>query len=255
MGETRDGVLGMESMLNDNYGTGALKTESILDPVLAEVCLKWFNVTCGSCFDPFAGDSVFGYVSGHLGYPFEGIELRTEQAELNQSRLDDAGLSGKYHCDDAINIDRYIDDETKDFLFMCPPYYDLEQYSKLENDLSNIGTYEEFNDKISQCINKAVNKLKSDRFAVCVVGEIRGKKGGYQNFVSDTINNFIDAGMLYYNDIILATQMGSSPRRAPRTMRNRKISKVHQNVLVFYKGDMKNIQNNFEDLYFEEVLE
>ena len=254
-GETRKNLIGISPMCTDAYGRKRCKTESILDPVLAEVCLTWFNIGGGSAFDPFAGDSVFGYVSAHLGYPFEGIELRTEQAELNQKRLDDDDLTGLYHCDDALNIDRYINDKTKDFLFTCPPYYDLEQYSELDDDLSNMESYEEFNDKISQCISKAVNKLKDDRFAVCVVGEIRNKKGGYQNFVSDTINNFINAGMIYYNEIILSSPLGSAPVRAGSYMKNRKIVKVHQNVLVFYKGDVNNIKNNFENIMIAGVIE
>ncbi len=116
-------------------------------------------------------------------------------------------------------------------------------------------SYEEFNDKISQCISKAVNKLKDDRFAVCVVGEIRGKSGGYQNFVSDTINNFINAGMVYYNELILSTALGTAPVRAGVYMKNRKVVKVHQNVLVFFKGDTGTIKDNYENIMFEEVIE
>lgn len=256
-GETRKDLIGYSALCTNQYvyGTPGCKGESILDPVLAEVCLKWFNVNGGSSFDPFAGDSVFGYVSSYLGYQFEGIELRTEQAELNQKRLDDCGLKGTYHCDDAINIDKYIDDNSKDFLFTCPPYYDLEQYSDLKNDLSNMESYEEFNDKISKCIGKAVNKLKDDRFAVCVVGEIRNNIGGYQNFVSDTIKNFTQTGLIYYNEIVLSTSLGTAPVRANSYMKNRKIVKVHQNVLVFYKGNVDNIKTNFENIKIEEVLE
>ena len=45
--------------------------------------------------------------------------------------------------------------------------------------------------------------LKDDRFAVIVVGEVRGKDGAFYNFVGDTIEAFEKAGLFYYNEMIL----------------------------------------------------
>ena len=82
--------------------------------------------------------------------------------------------------------------------------------------------------------------LKNNRFAVFVVGEIRDKNGFYKNFVGDTIQAFLDTGVGYYNDIILYTVIGSLPVRVTKQFQPyRKIGKVHQNILVFYKGDPK----------------
>ena len=60
---------------------------SILDPVIAEVANKWFAQKGASTFDPFAGDTVFGYVSSKMGHKFTGIELRQEQCDLNNERI------------------------------------------------------------------------------------------------------------------------------------------------------------------------
>lgn len=228
-------------------------TTSILDPVLAEISNYWFALPGGEVFDPFAGDSVYGFVSAYCGYNFKGIELRQEQADLNQKRLVENNLPGTYFCDDALNIDKHIKDETQDFMFTCPPYYDLEEYSDLEEDLSNQGTYEEFNAIIAKCIKLSVKKLKPNRFAVCVVGEIRDDKGGYRNFVADTIKNFTDAGMIYYNDIVLLTPIGTAGIRAARTFATRKAVKVHQNMLVFYKGDMSKIKATFGEVEIGDI--
>ena len=84
-GESREGKLGIESITgNDKYGKTSLPSVSILDAVLAEIICTWFTPAgqCAIC-DPFAGDSVFGFVSAYLGHRFTGIELRQEQAELN----------------------------------------------------------------------------------------------------------------------------------------------------------------------------
>ena len=82
--------------------------------------------------------------------------------------------------------------------------------------------------------------LKNNRFACFVVGEVRerGAIGGYKNFVGETINSFFDAGLTYYNEMILVTPVASASMRAGRQFESsRKIVKTHQNVLVFAKGD------------------
>jgi len=132
-------------------------------------------------------------------------------------------------------------------IFSCPPYADLEVYSDDEKDLSTM-EYDKFREVYTEIIKKACNKLKNDRFAVFVVGEVRNKKGIYYEFVNDTIQAFKAGGMNYYNEIILANPIGTAPLRARNVFKKRKIVKVHQNVLVFYKGNQENIKNNFNDI-------
>ncbi|HEM1846749.1 TPA: chromosome partitioning protein ParB, partial [Listeria monocytogenes] len=59
-------------------------------------------------------------------------------------------------------------------------------------------------------------------------------------------------GIYFYNDLILLNSLGSGALRARRNMRNRKLVRIHQNVLVFYKGNPDEIQEHFPIL---EVLE
>lgn len=40
--------------------------------------------------------------------------------------------------------------------------------------------------------------------------------------------------------------------RANKMMQSRKVVKIHQNVLVFYKGDIKNLCKRLPDLVFED---
>ena len=84
--------------------------------------------------------------------------------------------------------------------------------------------------------------LKQDSFAVFVVGEIRDKDGFYRNFVGDTINAFISSGMKYYNEGILFTSINTASLRVTKQFEPyRKFGKVHQNILVFYKGNTNRI--------------
>lgn len=221
---------------------------SILDAVLAELMIKWFTEDGFTTFDPFAGDTVFGFISGYLKRPFEGIELRQEQVDFNQMQCNRENLNCKYICDTSENMDKYIENESKDFIFSCPPYADLEVYSDLKEDLSTM-SHEDFFKVYEKILKNTYNKLKNDRFAVIVTSEVRNKKGEYIRLVPNTINIMVEAGYIYYNDIILMNSVGTLPMRTGRHMNaGRKIGRRHQNVLVFYKGNPNNIKNNFSEL-------
>jgi len=231
---------------------------SIFDPVLAEVCYKWFCSLDGDILDPFAGGSVRGIVAGVLGYYYTGIDLRPEQVTANEHQwkeLNDRGDYGvpvKWIAGDSAEVIPGIEAQY-DFIFSCPPYHDLEQYSDDPRDLSNM-PYDTFLDKYRAIISHAVARLRDDRFACFVVSEIRDKHGWYRNFVNDTIQAFQDAGMQYYNEIILLNVAGSLPIRVGRQFQKyRKVGRTHQNILVFYKGDPKRIPDNFPDVEVSDI--
>ena len=222
---------------------------SILDPVLCEVLLHWFTEKKFKTFDPFAGDTVFGFCSSYKDRPFTGIELRDEQVKYNQNIINANGLDAKYILDDAVNLKKHIKKESMDFMFSCPPYADLEVYSDKVNDLSNMD-YCTFFEVIKQVYTDCYSVLKNERFAVVTVGEVRHKDTGcYIGLIPNIIHIMMDAGFHYYNEIILATPIGNARLRAGKYMNtNKKIAKIHQNVLVFYKGDPKNIKKHFKKL-------
>lgn len=140
---------------------------------------------------------------------------------------------------DSRHIDQHAAGVEADLVFSCPPYADLEVYSDDPQDISNL-SYEEFRSAYREIIAKSCSLLKQDRFACFVVGDVRDKRGNYYNFVSDTIQAFLDAGLSLYNEAVLLTSVGSVAMRAGRQFEiGRKLGKSHQNVLVFVKGDGK----------------
>ena len=230
----------------EKLGMGLTGT-SIFDPVLCEVIYNWFGRKGGVVFDPFAGGSVRGVIAELLGQHYIGIDLSQKQIDANQINADSFGVCPAWHCDDSKNADKYIPDDSADLLFSCPPYHNLEKYSDHPLDLSNMN-YDDFMSAYTEIINTSIRKLKENRFAVFVVGDIRDNKGAYRDFVSATKRIFRDAGLCLYNDIVLLEQYGTAPMRAAGTFNaRRKVVKVHQNVLVFYKGDIKKINGAFEN--------
>lgn len=233
--------------LAEKQGSKTLTGTSIFDPVLCEVMYKWFNVHEGSIFDCFAGGSVRGIVAEKLGYKYTGIDLRKEQIEANILNAKEMGLNPTWICDDSLNADLYVEDDSVDLLFSCPPYADLEVYSDDERDISNMD-YEQFKEVYRKIIDISCRKVKNDRFAIFVVGDVRDKKGYYRNFIDYTKECFNKNGFMTYNEIILLEQLGTIPLRARYVFKKRKVAKAHQNILIFYKGDINNIPCNYSNI-------
>ena len=240
------------SFTEEKYGIKPMTATSIFDPVLCELAYQWFNIPNGNILDPFAGGSVRGIVAAKLGFSYLGNDLSSKQIEANKINakevLQDSDLYPTWTNGDSLNIDKIAKDYKADMIFSCPPYADLEVYSEQEEDISNMN-YEDFKNTYKEIIKKSCDMLKEDRFAVFVVGDVRDKKGFYQNLVSDTIMAFWNCGVILYNEMILVNCVGTLAIRAARPFNSgRKVGKQHQNVLVFYKGNPKNIKKNYPEL-------
>lgn len=219
---------------------------SIFDPALCEVMYKWFCPDGGSILDPFAGGAVRGIVANFMGYHYTGIDIRKEQIDDNRSQALDilpVNNQPQYYVGDSNKVlGNWIADCEDwdepcghyDLVFSCPPYADLEKYSDLEGDISNMN-YADFLSAYRSIIAKSCFLLKDGGMACFVVGEVRDKKGNFYGLVPDTIKAFKDAGMAFYNEIIMVTPTGTAAIRAGGMMKNRKIVRTHQNILVFIK--------------------
>lgn len=236
LSETRDGEYGT---IGNGNGASLLNTinggTSNFDPVLAELIMKWFCKQGGAVIDPFGGEQTKGVVAGELGMEYHAVEIRPEQVEVDKEATQDYPKV-HYYCGDSTKISGIVQKRDFDLCFTSPPYYDLEIYSK--NDLSALGTYEEFMAAYKTIFKQCYEMMKEGSFLVVKVGEIRDKKTGvYRNFVGDNITTMTDIGFKYYNEIILYQSIGTAAIRANQNMKARKVVKVHQNVLVFYKGN------------------
>jgi DNA modification methylase len=214
---------------------------SIFDPVLCELAYRWFCPPGGVVLDPFAGGSVRGVVASKLGRRYVGIELRPEQVASNReqaARICDTPAPS-WIVGDSRQLEALIPAGPVDFVFSCPPYGDLEVYSEDPQDLSTLD-YADFLAAYRSIIAGVLDRLRPDRFACFVVGDLRDTKGFYRGFVSDTEQAFADGGAALYNEAILVTAVGSLPIRVGKQFTSaRKLGKTHQNVLVFCKGDPK----------------
>jgi len=241
-----DSEIGRDTTCNpeteSRFMNGNSKTQnSIFDPLICEIFYDLFCPLKGKILDPFAGGSVRGIVASHMGMHYTGIELRKEQVDANITQLNIAKEpSPIWICGDSYWEVPKLDNDF-DLLFSCPPYGDLEVYSTENGDISNM-EYDDFKDVYEEIINRSVLQLKDNAFAIFVVGNYRDSNDFYHDLGGDTIRAFKAAGMGLYNDIVFVSPYGTAPIRAPRSiMATRKFTKVHQNILVFAKGDIKSM--------------
>jgi hypothetical protein len=235
-----------------------LNSTSVFDPCLCELAYDWFSAPGARVLDPFTGGSVRGVVASRLGRPYTGLDLSRSQVEANYAQIgladpecpplwlqNDGGSQAELDDWTLPDGDRVreplpeVAQHGADFVFSCPPYYDLESYSDGPADLSAM-TYPEFLDMYGAIIAGAVNVLLPDRFAAWVISDVRDTRGYYRGLVADSIKAFEAAGARLYNDIIITDPVGSVAVRAARPFdSSRKVARLHQHMLVFVKGDPK----------------
>jgi len=230
---------------------------SVFDPVLCEIAYKWFCKENGTILDPFAGGSVRGIVASKVGRQYIGIDLRQEQVEANEEQVLNICENNhpKYIVGSSENVVEMISGLSGkpkiDMIFTCPPYYDLEQYSEDPQDLSSL-SHDEFDKIYEYIIEKSVSLLTENSFSVFVVGDVRDKNGVYLDLIGKTVAAHKKAGAVYYNSAVLLESVGTAGMRAARIFNGgRKLCKVHQNVLVFYKGDISKIKDKFKEIQLE----
>ena len=222
---------------------------SIFDPVVCELAYRWHTLPGDRILDPFAGGSVRGIVASTLARWYVGIDLRGEQVAANEAQAHlGSDIAPRWIQGDSVRLSDHLDPADEfDLVFSCPPYADLEVYSDNPRDLSRM-PYEEFREAHARIIAAATARLRNDRFAAWVISDVRDKRGAYRGLVVDTIRAFEAAGLSFHNDAVLLDQVGTAAVRAERPFRaTRKLTRVHQHLLIFVKGDAKRAATRLED--------
>lgn len=210
---------------------------SIFDPVLCELIYRWWSPANGVILDPFAGGSVRGIVAATMGRHYLGVDLSTVQIGANlqvAKRLADrlTGSTQWFWQDSS----QWQPDVDVDLVLSCPPYGTLERYSDDPRDLSTM-KFDTFAPVYRRAIAMAVDRLRSGRFAVFVVGNYR-EANRFCDLVGLTVDAFEEAGAAYYADLVLLNATSTAGMRASASFNaGRKPIMVHQHVLVFVKGD------------------
>lgn len=254
---TNGRIAGMNGLSYDNRridkhkANVTLNGTSTFSPVLCEVMYKWFTTPHSTIYDPFSGGITRGAVASMLEHHYRGIDINPAQVDSNIKEFENLcnrfKIKGtcKWETEDAVTFCE--DYATADFILTCPPYYNLEKYTDDPNDLSNCVYYDHFIKLYIMVICNCFTMLKDDSFMVWVISDVRDKETTeYYGLVADTIKIAQDVGFKFYNEIILYNDTGNLAIVSGDYLeRARKVGRQHQNVLVFYKGDIKHIKDKF----------
>jgi hypothetical protein len=236
--------------VENNKGKSFNGNVSVLDPVACEVILRFFMPKNGvRVYNPFGGGVQFGYVTGANGYEYLSSEIRQNQCDANNAI-----------CQDFYNTKWLLSDSSKfkpkqkyDLVFTCPPYYKVEEYLDYDGkapagELNSIPTYEEFRDTLFEGYKNAIEALNDDCFFVVMTGDSRDKNGAYYGCEAEHEIFFKQQGLHIYNKIVYLECEFTRLAHAKRTLHYRKFPKREQKILVFYKGDMTKIKDNFVNI-------
>jgi DNA modification methylase len=223
---------------HDSVYTG---TNSVFPAPLVEWILLRYAPPGGKILDAFAGGPPRAVVSSIMGYEYTGVEIRQEQIDENKAVLKELALGGSVyiHADSRfIATHPSLDVNSFDMALTCPPYYDLEQYSDLDADLSNASSYWEFNAGMSMCAHSHYPLMKPGAFVCIVVGPFRDKKTGELiDFPAHTVENFRDSGFIYWQQIVLSKNFASAAKRSTNAWKGHKLVPAHEFLLVFRKPE------------------
>lgn len=231
---------------------------SVFDPVLTETMVRWYAPAGGMIYDPFAGGSVRGIVSMSLGRHYRGGDIREEQLVVNDNQRDtfvrrfgDSGGSAEWMIHDAATESPVTD---VDMILTCPPYGDLEVYSDLPEDVSNMD-YDDFADAYADAILWAVDALAPNRFSIWVVGNYRDSRTGHmRNLVGLTHDAHIRAGAHYHSECVIVDPVGTGAMRAAATFKAlRRPIRTHQQCLIFVKGDVRRATDALEPFTEDQI--
>jgi DNA modification methylase len=225
---------------HDSIYTGS---HSVFPAPLCEwIILRYGGSSGGLILDAFAGGPPRAVVAALMGYKYLGYDIRQEQIDENLRVVNTLGIAGSinYQCSDGTILSGCADNSC-DFAISCPPYYDLEQYSDLPNDLSNMPDYKTFDESMLRCAQAHFRVMKPGAF-VCIVTcpfRVGGNKdeNELRDFPGDTISNFREAGFMLWQKIVLSRNFASAACRSTTSWKGKKLVPRHEELLVFRKPE------------------
>ncbi len=205
---------------------------SVFNPQLAQMILAAYAPMNGKIYDPFGGGGTRGYIATKMGYDYTGVEIRKEEYNRVLAQMKEWNLNFKFILADSVE---YRPNESFDFIYTCPPYYDLEVYSDMEEDLSNAPSYMEYLNMLQKVLKNCYDVLKKDSFAVFVVGNFRNKKGELEHLNGDLITKAKEVGFKLWDELIWMGASNVALTRCGKFEKNRKSVRMHEYIIILKK--------------------
>lgn len=226
-GDTRNLVGRKMQLLGSKY------TTSIFNPHLAQMILSAYCPPKAKIYDAFAGGGTRGFIASAMGHDYTGVEIRQEECDRIQRKQLELQAPFKIHCHDSRFFE--IEPEYFDFSYSCPPYYNLEVYSDIIGDMSNVSTYGEFLGMLRQSLEVTYRGLKPNSLCIWVVGNLRRNNGSLIHLNGDTARIGAEIGFKLWDELVFWGASDIAVQRSGQFVANRKSVRVHEYIIVFRK--------------------
>ena len=134
--------------------------------------------------------------------------------------------------------------------FSTAPFGAMNSDLVIMNPVYQCDGYKGFMDEYYSILAEEFDNLLDNRFAIVIVRNVL-EDGMYLDLVGDFKDACIGMGYKLYNELILVDPI-SNPGDVNELFRNRNVYPVHSNILVFYKGSVRAIKDNFSPIGVDE---
>jgi len=211
--------------------------------------------------DPFLGSGSTIVAARDLARRGVGLEINAEFVKLARSRLSQEKLikldipEPEVFCDDAINLSKYVRDESVDLCITSPPYWNIHlrkrsadykesrPYSELERDIGNIPEYSTFMTELSKIFTEVYKTLKHGKRCIVIVMDIR-VQSKFIPFHIDVIKMMEGVGYILEDIIIWDRKAEYNSLRPLGYPYAFIVNKIHEYILIFRKNKEEEIDLN-----------
>jgi len=208
-------------------------TESIFNPELAQMIVAAYSPPKARIYDPFGGGGTRGFIATIMGHDYYGVELRQDEIDAILKKQKELDLYFNIAKGDSRQL--FFEENSFDFSFTCPPYYNLEKYNGGENDLSMFPTYSAFLNGLKDSVKGVYKALKKGSFSVWVVGVFRDKRGELLHFNGDLARMGKEIGFKLHDEVIFKFGGDVAKTRSTMFQADRKTVRIHEYLIVFKK--------------------
>ncbi len=203
---------------------------------LCENIVKYWSLGGAKIVDPFMGRATRAVVSERLGRRYEGYDISPNTFKRVKSHVEELGLNPTLHLGDGCKMAN-TEDSSADLVMTCPPYWNIEKYEDVPNQLSSTKNYGDFMEKIADCADNIERVLKPGAFCTWVCADFRSWSGDgkFYPFHVDTMKVFEQSGLIFHDIVIIKNQSPFAALQAGKVAAKRYTSKIHEYILVFRK--------------------
>lgn len=215
------------------YAKDGVQKMSEFNPALAENIVRYWSLPGARVVDPFSGRATRSVVTSKLGRKYYGYDISPSTHKRVVEHCEKVGVDATHYLADGTLLE-HTPNEFADFIYTCPPYFNIEKYEKVDGQLSEINNYDSFISKIDVCAENCYRVAKPGTFCVWVVADFR-HKSHLVDFHGDVKRAFTKAGYDYHDIIILENISPFAAFKLYQCACLRYTPKTHEYIMVFRK--------------------